>query len=616
MPHNGKNGTPLTGHALRNAHLCERALARAQEAPPLSQLVVRIRAGVLGITRLELARRSGLSRGALRDLELGIHSPTRQTLQHFLDYCRRQRVDAAVLDELRGLYTGPADTLAGLLARLELRAGSSRELARRVGISPTTLWEYHRGNFPLPWALLGQMCKAVGADLAAAEELWHADQRRRLLERGLPEAWVELCVLCARAGHPESHLTRLGVSNATLRRLRYLELPPWVEVNRAAAALCRTEGELQRLQALWQRDEERRPHDTFGPLLKRLRQQQGLRRRQLADLFGIGGKKPARIVKHIEEDGLYSAQAHPAGLVAVLTADDAERQRLLTAWQDRRRQFHRRRRPETRIELRLARERYGFQPRDMEAVLGYSSLEYQKIERGVSPLLESAEQRILTAIHQAGGKRLSELLQERGRRQLEQAAWQTPTSVPMLVGLLARREGGLIPLARRLRKAGLKRLWPGRLRAIRQGAEVPPWPVLQHLAQACGVVELAEVQRDWAQRYRARLEEHCPSPLGVELRLLIGQEVTTLRELSPRLGFNYSVLIREFQRIDRDEPLRWFHVERLLGILGVAPFSERWREIRALWSTAGQRNKPKRVLNHRGTEAQRRENGESKAKYQ
>jgi transcriptional regulator with XRE-family HTH domain len=281
----------------------------------------------------------------------------------------------------------------------------------------------------------------------------------------------------------------------------------------------------------------------------------------------------------------------------VLTANDSERERLLGAWQDRRRQFHRRRRPETRIELRLARERYGFQPRDMEGVLGYSALEYQKIERGVSPLLASAEDRILTAVHQAGAKRLSELLNECRRRQRDQAAWRTPTSVPMLVSLLARREGGLIPLARQLREAGLPRLWPGRLRAIRQGEEVPAWPVLKQLAEAAGVVELTEVRRDWVERYRARLEEHYPSPLGVELRLLIGEQVATLRELSPRLGFNYSVLIREFQRIDRDEPLRWFHVERLLGILGVAPLSERWRAIRALWSTAGQRNKPKKDVN-------------------
>jgi len=166
--------------------------------------VVRIRAGVLGITRLELARRSGLSRGALRDLELGIHCPTRQTLQQFLGFCRKQKVDGQYVEELQRLYTGPADTLAGLLARLELSAGSSRELARRVGISPTTLWEYHRGNFPLPLALLKQMCHSVGADGKTAEQLWHQDLRRRLLERALPEAWVELCVLCARRAVPKA----------------------------------------------------------------------------------------------------------------------------------------------------------------------------------------------------------------------------------------------------------------------------------------------------------------------------------------------------------------------------------------------------------------------------
>src|SRR5207248_3715281 len=107
-----------------------------------------------------------------------------------------------------------------------------------------------------------------------------------------------------------------------------------------------------------------------------------------------------------------------------------------------------------------------------------------------------------------------------------------PTTVPQLVELLARREGGLIPLARQLRRAGLKRLWPGRLRAIRQGREVPAWPVLHRLAQVCGVVDLTEVKSDWTERYRAQLERRCPSPLGVELRLLIGEMAATLRELS------------------------------------------------------------------------------------
>src|SRR5204863_7584377 len=114
----------------------------------------------------------------------------------------------------------------------------------------------------------------------------------------------------------------------------------------AARALCR-DGEIERLRQLWQRDQteqQRRLRDDFGPRLKRLRLQQGIRRRYLADLFGVGGKKPARIIKHIEEDGLYSAQAFPAGLAFVLTADPPERERLLAAWQKRRRQFHRRRR--------------------------------------------------------------------------------------------------------------------------------------------------------------------------------------------------------------------------------------------------------------------------------
>src|SRR5262245_25920473 len=190
----------LTGHALRNAHLRARSLARAEGAPPLARLVVRLRARVLGLTRLECARLSGISRGALRDLELGVHTPSRQTLQQFLTFCEARGAPAREVEELRRLYAGPGDTLAEFLGRLELRAGSSRELARRVGISATTLWEYRRGNFPLPLDLLRRLCKAVGEDHARAEQLWHAAARRRFLARGLPEAWAELCVLCARAG--------------------------------------------------------------------------------------------------------------------------------------------------------------------------------------------------------------------------------------------------------------------------------------------------------------------------------------------------------------------------------------------------------------------------------
>jgi transcriptional regulator with XRE-family HTH domain len=587
------NGAALTGHALRNAHLRARSLARAQTAPPLARAVVRIRAGTLAMTRLEFARRSGLSRGVLRDLELGVHTPTRHTLQRLLAFCQTQRVSAAELEELRRLYAGPGETLGQLLGRLELRAGSSRELARRVGISPSTLWEYRRGNFPLPLALLRQLCQAAGEDAAAAEALWHRVECRRLLERGYPEAWAELCVLCRRAGHTDGHLLELGVSSRAFRRLRYLELPPWDKVAGAARALCRDAAEYRALQQRWARceGEGRRPADGFGPGLKRLRIQQGVRRRELADLFGIGGKKPARIIKYIEEDGFYSAKAFPAALAAVLADQPAERARLLQLWQERRHQFHRRRRPEVRAELRLARELYGFGLADIAPVLGYSSREYQLIERGQEPLRESARARVLEAIHRAGQARVEEVRRRQRERTQQRSAWRTPPTLRELVARLAEREGGLAPLARHLRRAGLAALGTGRLRAIARGRWVPAWPVLEAIGRAGGVADLDGVRADWAERYRARLGQRPISPLGVELRLLIAEVARSLRDFSRRLGFSYSVLVREFQRIDRDEPLKWFHVGRILRAAGVAEGAERWREVRALWSTAEVRGK-------------------------
>jgi transcriptional regulator with XRE-family HTH domain len=582
----------LTGHALRNANLRRRALARAENAPPLARTLVRIRADVLGMTRWEFACRSGISRGTLRDVELGIHTPTRRILQRFVAFCEQSGVSAEQLEELRRLYAGPGETLGQFLARLELRAGSSRELARRVGLSPATLWEYRRGNFPLPIDVLRQLCAAVGQDPAPGEALWFAAERQRLRARGYPEPLAEFWALAARAGHAERHLLDLGLSTATLRHLRYLELPPWEEVEESARALCRTDAELHALQRLWQRSEGSNGptvRDAFGPRLKQLRKQRGLTRRELADLFGIGGKKPARILKYIEEDGFYSAQAYPAALAALLAGSAAEQERLLALWEERRRQFHRRRRPETRTDLRLAREVFGYVVQDMEAILGYSSLEYQRIERGVTPLAETARARILEAIRQAGQRRVAALLREKEARDAERQAWQRPPSLRGLIALLARREGGLIPLARALRRAGVRGFWTGRLRALLQGKEVPAWDVLDGMARTCGVVDLTEARREWAELYRAQLQKARRSPLGVELRLLIAGVAPTLRAFSGRLGFNCSVLIRDLQRIDRDEPVKWFHVERILHAVGVCPDSERWREIHALWYTAGDR---------------------------
>jgi transcriptional regulator with XRE-family HTH domain len=584
----------LTGHALRNAHLRERSLARARSAPPLARLIVEIRAECLGMTRLEFARRSGISRGTLRDLELGVHTPTRRTLRQLLGFCQQAGVSPQPLEELRRLYAGPGETLEQVIARLELRAGSSRELARRVGISAVTLWEYRRGNFPLPLPLLRRLCEAVGEDPAPVEPLWHEAERRRLMARGYPEALAEFWVWCARAGYAEKHLLTLGLSMAAVRRLRYLELPAWDEVAQAARSLGRDERECHALQRLWVRDEQAQRdklRDRFGPRLKQLRKRQGVTRRELADLFGIGGKKPARIIKHVEEDGFYSAQAYPAGLAAVLGGRPTEQARLCELWQERRAQFHRRHRPETRTELRLARELYGFELRDMEPILGYTSLEYQRIERGVSPLADTAQARILEAVHRAGQRRIEALVQHRQARAAEQTAWQVPPTPAAMIALLAKREGGLIPLARRLRKAGLKGLWPGRLRLIAQGKETPPWHVLEQVGRACEVADLTEARRAWREGFRAQLKRQCSSPLGIELRLLIAEVAPSPRAFSPRLGFNYSVLVRDLQRLDRDEPVKWYRVERILRALGVPADGELWREIHALWYTAKERRK-------------------------
>jgi transcriptional regulator with XRE-family HTH domain len=592
------NGHGLHGHALRNLHLCEHSLRRAEGAPALARAVVRIRAGTLKITRLEAARRAGISRAAMRDMELGIHVPTRHTLQQFMTFCEKQGVNGEQLEELRRLYAGQADTLAHFIARLELKAGSSRELAHRVGISPATLWEYRRGNFPLPIDVLHQLCAAVGEKSVQAEELWRQAERRRLLDRGYPEALAEFCVLCARAGHPESHF----LSTAALRRLRYFELPRWATVADVAQSLCKDNDEFLALQKLWLHNESEQrgqSRNDFGLRLKQLRLKQGLTRRELADLFGVGGKKPARILKYIEEDGFYSMQAYPAGLVAVLAGRSQEAPHLLELWRERRRIFHRRHRPEMRIDLRLARETYGFELKDVAPLLGYGAREYQKIEGGVEPLRETARERILQAIQSAGQKRVEELLAHRRAVQAAELAWRAPRSVTELITLLARREGGLAPLVRLLRRTpGLDGLSTVRLRGIVRGDETPPWCLLYAIGAACGVEDLTIAHHDWAERYRLSLESWCPSPLGMELRVLIAEVAPSLRAFSPRLGFNYSVLTREFQRIDHDEPLKWFHVERILRAAGVPPDSDRWREIRALWSTAeARRRRPTNTFN-------------------
>jgi len=156
---------------------------------------------------------------------------------------------------------------------------------------------------------------------------------------------------------------------------------------------------------------------------------------------------------------------------------------------------------------------------------------------------------------------------------------------------LAKREGGLAPLARKLTEAGLNGVSIPRLRSIACGQDVPPWRLLEDIGQACGVTDLATVRGDWKRRYRARLERQDLSALAIELRLLIAESAPTVRAFSQKLPFNYSVLVRDLQRIDRNRPLKWFHVERILDAAGLRSSSERWQEIRILWYTVNNRSK-------------------------
>jgi transcriptional regulator with XRE-family HTH domain len=377
---------------------------------------------------------------------------------------------------------------------------------------------------------------------------------------------------------------------AALRRLRYLEAPPWEEVADAAGILCRCGDELANLEQLWRHEEQKRLHtlpDPFGERLHQLRKKIGLSRRQVADLFGVGGKKPAQVIQSIEEEGCYSARAHPAGLAALLAGEMEEQRRLLELWEERRKQFHRRHRPETRLDLRLARERYGFEHKDMEPVLGYSAAEYQRIERGVTHLPESARERILLAVHRAGQRRVDALMKKKDARDAVRASWRAPASVQEMVARLADREGGIIPLTRCLRRAGEAGFWAGRLRSVARGEEVPPWPLLERIGKACGVADLARVQNDWREKYRGRLQTEGCSPLGTEVRLVIAEAAVTVREFSARLGVHASVLVRDLQRMDRERPVPWMQVERILTAAGLATTDRRREQVYAWWYATG-----------------------------
>ena len=436
------------------------------------------------------------------------------------------------------------------------------------------------------------MCAAVEEDAAPAEILWREAERQRLRQRGYPEPLAEFWVLCAGAGHTEKDLLALGMATAAVRRLRYLELPSWAEVVGVVQTLCPKE-EVLALERLWRRARTASPSRCPTSSAHACTNCAN----NMASPPRVG-----RPVRHWRQKAGPHYQVHRRGRLLFGSGVPRRSRRAADARRRRGRRLARRlARAAYAIpspassgdphRLAAGRELYGFEARDMEPILGYSSLEYQKLERGVQPLADTALRAHLAGDPQGrpapGGNTVAAPDPARsGTRRLA-----VPNVGAGLIALLARREGGLIPLSRYLKKAGLKGLWTARLRAIGHGEETPPWCVLKQIAQVCGVAELADVHHDWRQRYRERLAACYPSPLAVELRLLIGEVAESLRDFSPRLEFNYSVLVRDLQKIDRDDFVKWFHVERIARAAGLPPHDERWREMHALWRTASDRKK-------------------------
>ena len=152
MPHDagksrsGLNG--LTGHALRNANLRLRSLVRSQQAPPLAKAAVNLRVKTLRMTRLEFARLSGISRGALRDLELGIGTPTCLTMRRYLEFAKQQAVPPQQVEKICQIYAGAPETVPDLISRFELRAGSLRIWRPLPRVCPESRYTHRPAESP------------------------------------------------------------------------------------------------------------------------------------------------------------------------------------------------------------------------------------------------------------------------------------------------------------------------------------------------------------------------------------------------------------------------------------------------------------------------------------
>ncbi len=311
------HSSQLTGHALRNAHLREQSLARgAKRLRRLAHTIVKIRAETLGMTRIEFARRSGISRGTLADLELGVHTPTRRILQKFVSFCQQLASQLRTVEELRRLYAGPGDTLEEFISLIGAARLGRRGLWRlKSGIEP-------RNAVGVP---ARELSFAVGPAAAALPCRRRGFRRRgNALADGRTPAtsllWIPgslggILGVCAVQATPR------GTCSAWACERRPFLRPARPRMRYTLAGRGR-----RGPHALPGDDEFLALKECSGSAMKRrgkaapgwvrlaseqLRSKQGVARREIADLFGLSGKKPARIIKYIEEDGFFWRKRTP-----------------------------------------------------------------------------------------------------------------------------------------------------------------------------------------------------------------------------------------------------------------------------------------------------------------
>ena len=406
----------LTGHALRNANL--RAFPGPHRGPAAGPRPRHPPRRVLGLTRLEFCAAPASAGAPCATWSWASTPRRRHTLQQYVNFCRR----------CGGCGRAPGGTVPPLCRGPGIGSGSGSP-AWSCGPVRRPSWPAAPASAPAPsgnTAAATSRCPCRSCAGCARPSARTPPRPRPCGTRRnaaappgarLPGGAGRVLGALPREGYAEKHLPGLGLGTAALRRLRYLELPAWPEVAAVARTLCRDDDEWRvpgTPLAGEERDRERASSPTpSAHACTKLRQAQG-----------HGPPRAGRPVRHRRQEAgadhqvrrgrRLSTPRRPTPRVwSPCWPDEAEEQRarLLGLWEERRRQFHRRHRPETRLDLRLAREPYGF---ELQGHGGHPGVRAAGVPanraRRRARCRSAAQARILQAIERAGQQRVAALL--------------------------------------------------------------------------------------------------------------------------------------------------------------------------------------------------------------